>query len=71
MDRDSGLRVLTRALGYQRDMESAMGFEVLRRGVVSGVWPERKDLMADRRMELRNIAMQTFVGSNSSILQFA
>jgi hypothetical protein len=71
MDRDSGLRVLTRASGYQRDMESAMGFEVLRRGVVSGVWPERKDLMADRRMELRNIAMQTFVDSNSSILQFA
>jgi hypothetical protein len=35
-----------------------MGFEVIRRGIVSDVCPERKDLMVDRRMEARNIAVQ-------------
>ena len=43
-DQDSGLHVLTRpASSYQRGIESAMGLEVLRRGIVGDVLPELKE----------------------------
>ena len=43
-DQDSGLHVLTRpASSYQRGIESAMGLEVPRRGIVSDVWPELRN----------------------------
>jgi hypothetical protein len=59
-DQDSGLHVLTRpASSYQRGIESAMGLEVPRRGIVSDVWPE-----------LRNIAMQNLCGQRPKASDF-